>query len=289
MSLPSLVLFAVSITLLACTQTTTSVPATLPTTQAFAQQEVWNDGKAEIATYDAVRIVYGKPRRHTMTMITVKEDFNTEVDVKTDTYNRRDLFAVMKVNLASTIQTDVYPYHYLTSMFFRREDAASVHKVVSTSQEWCGTTFKRFSGRGDSLVVMYDSYWDGEGNGATIISRDLVIEDQLFYSLRSIPFQQGMTFSARVIPSIITNKAKIAKPQSCTFTVKEDVYDPSSETTSDVGRTPCWRVDMTSADTVLASYWFSMDSMHYLTRYRHSDGRQLTLQKIQRDDYWAKE
>lgn len=289
MSLPSFVLLAVSVTLFACTPTTSSLPAALPTTKEFAQQEVWNDGRAEIATYDAVRVVYGKPRRHTTTMITVKEDFNSEFDVKTDTYDRRDLLAVMKINLASTIQTDAYPYHYLTSMFFRRDDAASVHKVVSTSQEWCGTTFKRFSGRGDSLVVMYDSYWDGEGNGATIISRDLVIEDQLLYSLRSISFRQGMTFSARVIPSIITNKAKIAKPQTYTFSVMEDVYDPSSETMSDVGRTSCWRIDMKSADSLVASYWFSMDSMHYLVRYRHSDGRQMTLQKIQRDDYWSKE
>lgn len=289
MNLISLAILAVSATLSACTPSTTSVPASLPTDQVFVQQAIWNDGKAEVATYDAVRMVYGKPRRHTATMITVKEEFNSEFDVKTDTYNRRDLFTVMKVNLASTIQTESYPYHYLTSMFFRQNDAALIHKVVSTSQEWCGTTFKRFSGRGDSLVVMYDSYWDGEGNGATIISRDLVLEDQLFYSLRALSFSQGKSFSARVIPSIITNKAKIVKPQTYTFTVAEDVCNPSSETTSDVGRTPSWRVDMKTADSVVASYWFSMDSMHYLVRYRHSDGRQMTIQKIQRDDYWSKE
>ena len=104
----------------------------------------WEQGTAEVAKYQAKRIIYQKPRDFEYTLILVKETFNKEFNVKTDDYQRDDLYDVMKVNKFARIPTDNYPYHYMTSVFFRRDQPATVHKLVNTSQEWCGTTAKYF-------------------------------------------------------------------------------------------------------------------------------------------------
>ena len=133
--------------------------------QQWAMDRLWEDGLAEVATYDAERVVYGEPRRFQYTLITVKEEFNQQYNTKTDDYQRKDLFPVMKVNQFCSIPTDTYPYHFLTSAFFRRDQPVQLHKLTTSSQEWCGNTFKAFTDDGLQYQQTYNSYWDGEGSG----------------------------------------------------------------------------------------------------------------------------
>lgn len=86
--------------------------------QQWAMRRYWEDGLAEVATYDAERVIYRKSRRFEYTLITVKEEFNQQFNVKTSDYTREDLFPVMKVNQFCAIPAGQYPYHYLTSLFF---------------------------------------------------------------------------------------------------------------------------------------------------------------------------
>ena len=88
--------------------------------QSWAMRKLWEDGLAEVATYDAERVIYKKKRTFFYTQITVKEEFNQQFNVKTDDYKRDDLFPMMKINQFCSIPADQYPYHYLTSLFFRR-------------------------------------------------------------------------------------------------------------------------------------------------------------------------
>ena len=44
--------------------------------QQWAMHKLWEDGLAEVATYDAERTVYQKKRRFEFVQITVKEEFN---------------------------------------------------------------------------------------------------------------------------------------------------------------------------------------------------------------------
>ena len=94
----------------------------------WAMKKYWEDGLAEVATYDAERVVYKKKRSFEYTLITVKEEFNQEFNVKTDDYERADLFPVMKVNQFCAIPADNYPYHYLTSLFFRRDQPVALYR-----------------------------------------------------------------------------------------------------------------------------------------------------------------
>lgn len=101
----------------------------------WAMDDYWDDGKAEVAIYDAVTTIYNKPRTHQFTIITVKEDFNSAFKVKTDDYDRSDLYPVMKVNRFARVETDNYPYQIMGSQFYHRKTPGQIHKYTYTSQE----------------------------------------------------------------------------------------------------------------------------------------------------------
>ncbi|HEX8657434.1 MAG TPA: hypothetical protein VF690_07875, partial [Hymenobacter sp.] len=115
------------------------VPVSAPALQAvlpyfdqeWAMRKLWEDGLAEVATYEAERVVYKKKRTFEYTQITVKEEFNQQFNVKTDDYQRDDLFPVMKINQFCRIPTEQYPYHFLTSLFFRRDQPVALHKMTT--------------------------------------------------------------------------------------------------------------------------------------------------------------
>ncbi len=260
----------------------------LPVNAAWAASALWDDGQAEVARYQATRVIYGKPREYEQVMITVKEDFNREFNVKTDTYDRTDLFTVMKVNLFGRIPTIAYPYHYLTSIFLPRSDAGSVHKLTMSSQEWCGNTFKAFTRTDSTLRLRYDSYWDGEGAGQRSLEVGGVFEDQLVYSLRALDVAAVHSFKLPVYPSVVTSKVGDLKPIDAGFTVSDDLVDLTGDFSKGVS-TPAWRVDMQRADGATASWWFGKEQPNVLLRFVHSDGRQWKLISVERSAYWEVE
>ena len=103
--------------------------------QSWAMRKLWEDGLAKVATRDAERVVYKKKRTFSYPQITVKEEVNQQFNVKTDDYKRYDLFPVMKINQFCSIPAEQYAYHYLTSLFFRRDQPASLFKMSLSSQE----------------------------------------------------------------------------------------------------------------------------------------------------------
>ncbi|MDQ3291964.1 MAG: hypothetical protein M3Q05_11815, partial [Bacteroidota bacterium] len=187
----------------------------------WAQQKFWDDGLAEVATYQAQRVVYNKVREFEYTLITVKEDFNKAYNVKTDDYNRKDLFPVMKVNEFARIPTENYPYHYLTSLFFTRDNPVIVHKLTSSSQEWCGNTFKAINRNGNAFTFSFNSYWDNQGTGEQPLKVLGLFEDQLPYTLRSLKFKNNLNFQAPVYELQQTNKALPPQLYQATFNVTQ--------------------------------------------------------------------
>jgi hypothetical protein len=244
----------------------------------WAMHKYWEDGLAEVATYDAERTVYKKKRKFEYTLITVKEDFNEEFNVKTDDYKRTDLFPVMKVNAFCSIPADQYPYHYLTSLFFRREQPVALHKMTSSSQEWCGNTFKTIVDDGIDLKESYNSYWDQQGAGSRTLRRDVLLEDALPYSLRSLRFAQLPTFALVVMALQQTSKA--APPE---------YYNARLSTTDALAgeaAAPAWRVAVQLAPGKQNVYWFAKAYPNTLLRQTTWDGRTLQLKSQRRVAYW---
>ena len=242
----------------------------------WAMNKLWDDGLAEVAIYDAERVVYGNKREFEFVMITVKEDFNSEYNVKTDNYTRNDLFPVMKINQFSRIPTDNYPYHYLTSVFVHRQKPWQLHKQTTSSQEWCGNTFKAITAKGDYYNLYYNSYFDGQGEGNYKLQKELLFEDQLPYSLRALRFKDKATFSVPVSETQQTNKAR-----------QPEVYEATVTTTSaTINGKAVWLVNVQLALNKVNQYWFSSEYPNTLIRQKTWDGRTLELKKISRYAYW---
>ena len=246
----------------------------------WAMDQLWDDGLAEVAVYEAGRVIYQKPRQFAYTLITVKEDFNREHNVKTDDYDRNDLYPVMKVNQFARIPTDNYPYHFLSSLFFRRENPVQLYKMTIGSQEWCGNTFKAFTDEGGHYRFAFNSYWDGQGAGEMQVEKDILFEDQLPFTLRSLKFAQNLRFEVNIAEHQQTNKA-----------LKPAIYQASVAVDSAAGFSPvvpgqAWRVVVQLDADKANQYWFSKQPPHVLLRQETWDGRTLDLKTLQRYAYW---
>ncbi|GAA4022665.1 hypothetical protein GCM10022409_03050 [Hymenobacter glaciei] len=248
--------------------------------EQWAMRKYWEDGLAEVATYDAERTVYKKKRQFEYTLITVKEEFNQQFNVKTDDYQRTDLFPVMKVNAFCQIPTEEYPYHYLTSLFFRRDQPVALYKMTSSSQEWCGNTFKTIVDDGLSLKESYNSYWDQQGVGSRDLRRDVLLEDALPYSLRTLRFDQHLAFELVVMDLQQTSKASLPVYYNARLSTTEA---PAAE-----APVPAWRVAVQLAPDKQNVYWFAKAYPNILLRQTTWDGRNLRLKSQRRYAYWPK-
>jgi hypothetical protein len=248
--------------------------------QQWAMDKYWEDGLAEVATYDAERVIYKKKRTFEYTQITVKEEFNQEFNVKTDDYKRSDLFPVMKINQACTIPADQYPYHYLTSLFFRRDQPVALYKMTATCQEWCGNTFKSIIDDGVNFEMWYHSYWDGEGSNSRDLRRDVFLEDALPYSLRSLKFEQRPAFKLVVLDLQQTNRAKPPHYYQAQLATTEAPAADAPE--------PAWRVAIALEPGKENVYWFAQKYPNVLLRQTTWDGRTLRLKSFRRYAYWPK-
>ena len=247
--------------------------------QDWAMNKLWEDGKAEVALYRAERVIYGQVRQFEYTLITVKEEFNQQFNVKTDDYRRQDLFPVMKVNQFCSIPTDTYPYHFLTSLFFRRDQPVQLHKLTTSSQEWCGNTFKAISNDdGLQYEQTYNSYWDGQGTGRRKLQLNALFEDALPYTLRALRFGQRPEFAARIYELQQTSRASAPKLYDAQIKVEDALTTDTPE--------PAWRVRVVLTDEKTNIYWFAKTYPNTLLRQTTWDGRNLWLKQVSRYAYW---
>ncbi len=182
----------------------------------------------------------------------------------------------MKVNEFCRVPTDNYPYHFLTSVFFKRENPLQVHKLTSSSQEWCGTTFKAINAIGKKYTYSFNSYWDNQGEGKMVFPADVLLEDQLPYTLRSLQYKDGLTFKTPIAESMQTSKASQPITYEATVTVTADKG----------GREAAWKVTVTLSPDKQNTYWFQTAYPNMLTRQQTWDGRNLQLKEVKRYAYW---
>lgn len=251
---------------------------------SWAEDKLWDDGLAEVAVYNAARVVYNKPRYFDYVYILVKEDFNKQYRVKTDDYEREDLYPVMKVNQFANIPTENYPYHFLTSIFYRRENPVQVHKYTNSSQEWCGNTFKLLVEKGGRWEYTFHSYWDGQGDDTKMLDATPLLEDQLAYTLRTLKFEDGLKFNLPVYNTQISNRADPPVAYDAEFEVRQvGAIDslPGKFPPQDV-----WVVSVKLDDEKLNQYFFTQEYPNILVEMTAWDGRKLRLKEYKRSAYW---
>lgn len=251
---------------------------------AWARDPLWDDGQAEVSLYDARRPQYGKVESYEAVFIVVKEDFTPQLYVKADPpLEGKPLLPVLKLNAVHSYSTPNYPYHFLASVFVRRDDPTALVKLTVGSQEWCGNTFKEVTTWGARPELIYHSYWDGQGDGSRPLdlrAGDL-LEDQLPLTLRGLAFRPGLEFRRRLLPSLISNKLpKSPEFVEATITVvgEEPVATPA-------GRFPAWKVKVETPDWQ-QTWWFEKAAPHTLLKMESSDARSWLLRARTRKPYW---
>jgi hypothetical protein len=264
---------------------TTTAPAPAASTDLpgfvdpnWAMDKLWEDGLAEVAIYDGRFPIYGRARQFEYVFVTVKETFNEEFQVKTNSYQRDDLYSVMKLNMFADIPTENYPYHFLTSVFHRRENPFHLHKFTHSSQEWCGNTFKEFLPEGNKLRYRWHSYWDGEGDGESQLDGYPLMEDQLPYTLRSLRFEDGLRFSHPLMATEVDSHADQPRVQMAQFEITRTTADQLGETV------PAWKVEVDGVNDNV--YWFAQAYPNPLLKMESSNGRSLKLKSLERYAYW---
>lgn len=252
---------------------------------SWGKNNLWDDGRAEVAVYDAERIVYDAPRQFKEQLITVKEDLRADTLVKADEPKKQKVIRAFKLNQIQKFDTENYPYSYLTSVFVKEAPLSSVLKMTVGSQEWCGNTFKIFkqTGDGKSGSLTWYSYFDGEADGAYELqmAADDYFEDQLPLSLRELPFAPGYTKKIRLMETITTNHWKMSVPaEGVLKVVGEEVVRCYA------GSIPAWQVAIERKAGGVDYYWFEKAYPHILVRMETQDGRKRLLRARTRWSYW---
>ncbi len=255
----------------------------------WATDGLWDDGNAEIAEYKGERIIYGEPRSHTCRLITVKEDFNTEYYVKADwPYGQKPILTTLKQNQVATIETPNYPYHFMTSVFFDRNDVGDTVKMSVSSQEWCGLTFKEYQLWHEVPIMSYSSYWDGEGTGERGLpdhTETTLFEEELPLIVRALNFEDGLTVQFGLQPNQTTTRAPAPRPAIALLVVKR----PPHAVETAIGpytRSQAWVVTIETDDNRALEFLVEADYPNRLLQWSHSDGRNYQLQDIRRWPYW---
>ncbi len=145
--------------------------------EKFGAMEWWDDGLSEMCYYDAEESIYGKTRKYTRVHLVNRQWMDRVSGVKADA-NGDDVVPVLKFNIAEEIPTENYNYRYLTTVFVKR-GSLEPFKMVTSSQEWCGATFKHLRWGSSGIELKCFSYFGDEGDGTFGLDREVVPHESL--------------------------------------------------------------------------------------------------------------
>ncbi|MFT5883859.1 MAG: hypothetical protein ACI9IP_000309 [Arcticibacterium sp.] len=149
-----------------------------PTEKAY-----WYAGDAEITSYALIQARYGEMHEGKAVLIFVTEPFSTKSWAKADYPKSKDTPA-LKLNFTKEFNTGIYPYSLMTSTFYPVDGSSNSLKISSSSQEWCGHTFRELKNKA-KFEVRFDSYFEGESNNISL-SKD-ILEDDVWSIIRLHP------------------------------------------------------------------------------------------------------
>jgi hypothetical protein len=261
-----------------------------PADTAWSLDAVWDDGQAEVATYEAHRVVYGADRPHETVILTVKEDLDAARGVKADLpLAGRRLVTVLKTNIISAIPTDNYTYHYMTSIFTRRDDPLALVKLAGSSQEWCGTTYQEVITWDGPPRLEHHSYFDGQADGVRPIElgRTTLLEDHLVTAARSWRPAEGVSYAFLLHASLISNQAAVTPPRR----VVARLAGHETVRVGDAG-IPVRRIEIhregDPGPEPLLTLRIEEAPRSALVGLDAADGRRLRLSRIVRRNYWSR-
>ena len=260
----------------------------------WSESGIWDRGKAEVATYEATRRIYGRDWPHEETRIVVAEPMRTDQHVKPEWPDEgKPTRPVLKYNVVTRIETYNYPYQLMTSLFLAREAPEQPLKAVFSSQEWCGATFKDLQFWTDPPRYTADSYWEDQAiiDEPMPWSTGALLEDQLPVSLRALRLEIGESIPCRMIPSQTGNKAQVPSLVG----IKITRVEPSGVLITGEGsyaaeQQVVFRIEHLDSgqdeEALVGEFIFDSAEGHVLLHYRLRGGHEGTLKSVRWWDYW---
>lgn len=247
----------------------------------WAQHPLWDDGLAEVSTYDTTTTLSRKPRRHQTTVIVTKEEFTRRLHVRADAPAREsNLLPVLKMNvLAGPIPTENYPYTFTASVFLDRANPARCVRATAVTTEWNGITMKDYRNFGPRPILRTHSYWDGEGDRDFTVDPEAVPLEALPLLLRAAKFDEVPEFRMWALPSFMTNRVLGA---DATSLVVRALADETIETP--VGHFPCRTVEVRNVrnEALLMTLWIEKNFPNRMVRKTTTTGREFRLVESRR-------
>lgn len=250
----------------------------------FASSRLWDDGKAEVAKYDATRSRYGALREFEMTVIHVKESFDAKKLVKSDWPDRVETIPVIKSNVVFEMPTQNYPYSMSSGTFVRSQNPSSLVKLTTTSHEWCGITTKSLDLKGEAPKLDYRSYFDAEGEGTFDLSgwpTGGMTREQLIFAVRDLAFEQGLELEIAVLSRQLESHARAPSWSEGKLVI---VGQEQAEDARGVEH-QVWRIEARLGSQTLV-YLVGVEAPHLLVRYEGGDGETMRLKDVTRWAYW---
>lgn len=237
----------------------------------FLQDSFWDDGKAEIAVYEAKRFHYGQLYTSKIEYFFVKESFSKSEMVKTDDYKSKNAIPVIKLNQVISTPTGTYDYQQMHSAFWSRE-TGQLLKFSMSHHEACGASYKQgvLSPDQTQLQVTGNTYWEGQAqiNAQITMNESVWLYDELPFRLRLLLADQAeLPAKLKLVPSTIHSKAGSFHPAAATLSRDKNTFTLTHSAGEDI--------------LVFDSQW-----PHVMQSWRQADGESLTLVKSMRLDYW---
>lgn len=251
----------------------------------------WYQGSAEWALYDATRPVEGGERHYEATIFTNKQRMNPETTTKAGDWQKPENIEVFKHNVSEVIPAGNFVYRYLTTAFIRTDDL-SPYKLAVSTQEECGTSFKRFVvSDGQVDAISFDYLPDQGEQSATFDASSLLsFQDALSLTLRDYPFDAAdkPVLTLDLVPDQTTPRATPLKPDRATvsYIARETITVPYGSVETHHLRVEHAR----DGRTTQSDYWFAApdsqngDMLNVMVKYEGPHGVKYELKRL---DWWA--
>jgi len=169
----------------------------------------WNQGKAEISSYNLYQARYGEMREGEAHLIFVTEEFSKQKLVKLDDVSlpADQKIPVLKMNLIKKFQTGIYPYSMMLSSFVHTTGVApwQAIKLSMSSQDWCGHVYSQLNLKPDHYVYHTHSYFESKHEIHKKIDR-YTTEDAIWNLIRINPDALIQSDSIMIIPSLLYSR-----------------------------------------------------------------------------------
>lgn len=124
-----------------------------------------------------------------------KQTFNDQYNVKSDVLERPDLYKVLNYSINQS-HADSALY---ANMYYLCMNPLVLHKMTSVAIDQYGQTHKSYFNNKSVITLKYNSYKDKEGEGEKVLEKDVMLLEQLPFSLRSLDFEKAKDFKLKVI------------------------------------------------------------------------------------------